>query len=121
MRVEIVRALTPYLFAIIVISALSGCAGKSNLTGIMIYGHEVRTVRLCNQTQTYWIQTTPELRELLKSQSHEMSKQPYQELYLEFTGTFTSENEGEFAKDYDGVISLKKINSLSDKIPIKCN
>lgn len=87
----------------------------------MIYGHEVRTVRLCNQTKTYWVQTTAELTERLKSHAHGMSKQPYQEFYLEFTGALTSENKGEFAKDYDGVIDLQKVHALSDKIPAQCN
>ena len=121
MQVEIVRLLSPYLFVAIAILPLYGCSVSNNMSGVMIYGHEVRTVRLCNQTKTYWVQTTAEITDRLKSHAPGMPKQPYQEFYLEFTGALASENKGEFAKDYDGVISLKKINSLSDKIPIKCN
>ena len=86
----------------------------------MIYGHEVRTVRLCGETKTYWLQTSSEIQTRLKEQSSQLSKAPYQPLYLVFSGAFTNEHVGEFAKEYDGVILLKKVHTLSARIPVEC-
>jgi hypothetical protein len=90
------------------------------MAGLMIYGHEVRTVRLCGETKTYWLQTSSEIQTRIKEQSSQLSKTPYQPLYLVFTGAFTDELEGEFAKEYDGAVLLKKVHTLSARIPVEC-
>ena len=90
------------------------------MTGIMVYGHEVRTVRLCNQTQVHWLQAPPEIHKDLQETSGQSSLQPYQELYLDFTGRLAAESKGEFAKSYDGSIEIMQINEISTDIPDHC-
>jgi hypothetical protein len=88
--------------------------------GVLIYGHEVRTVRLCGQAKTYWLHMSTEQHNQLRSQVNRISKEPYQELYSEFYGAFTDDFSGEFAKGYDGTIELQKVHSLSEEIPASC-
>jgi hypothetical protein len=102
--------------------ALFSCASSApKLSGVVVYGHEVRTVRLCGEQQLFWLHTTPEQNVFLAAEFQRLSKRPYQELYLDFTGRLMNNSPGEFSRAYDGTISLEVIHKLSIEIPDNCN
>ena len=100
---------------------LSTCAKPApELSGIIIYGHEVRTIQLCGDSQVFWLHVTQEEQQKLLAQSRSLTSSPYQELYLEFTGSLMDEAPGEFAKEYAGAVKVESIKTLSVVIPDSC-
>ena len=101
---------------------LSACAKPApELSGIVVYGHEVRTIRLCGDSQVFWLHATQEEQQKLLAQSRSLTSYPYQELYLEFTGSMMDEAPGEFAKEYVGAVKVESIKTLSVEIPDSCS
>jgi hypothetical protein len=50
-----------------------------------------------------------------------MRGKPYQPIYLEATGTIDTKSAREgFARDYDGVVHLRKVARMSNAIPQAC-
>lgn len=106
------------LFTLVLVS----CARPpTQLTGIIVYGHEVRTVRLCGDAQTFWLHLTQEQQQQLAAKSRNLTTYPYQELYLEFIGSKMSYAPGEFAKAYAGSIKVEQIWHVSVVIPNSCS
>ena len=99
------------------------CCSRSaqELSGIVVYGHEVRTVQLCGQPKVYWLQMTVEQQQRLKREQQRLTRQPYQGVYLDFRGETVADSSGEFAKQYDGTIRLEAILNVSATIPSSCS
>ena len=111
-----------YLALLVSLFQLSACAKPApELTGIIVYGHEVRTIRLCGDSQVFWLHATQEEQRKLLAKSRSLTRYPYQELYLEFTGRLMDEAPGEFAKDYAGAVEVESIKALSVVIPDSCS
>jgi len=101
---------------------LQACVQHDNrLLGVVVYGHEVRTVRLCGETQQLWLHMTPEQQLQLKSELQEVTTPLYQEAYIEFTGSMLDVPPGELAREYDGTIKIKQILKLSITVPDSCS
>lgn len=101
--------------------AFFSCARPAQkLSGIVVYGHEVRTVRLCGQPQVFWMHMTSEQRQQLVVEIQKLSQDPYREHYIEFNGETGEDAPGEFAKEYEGTIIVTKINKISAEIPTSC-
>ena len=104
------------------VSVLSSCTRSTmELSGVVVYGHEARTVQLCGEQQLLWLHTTPELHAFLETESRRLTQRPYQELYLDFVGSMMSDPPGEFSREYDGTIKLEEIRELSAVIPDSCS
>ncbi len=104
------------------VSVLSSCTRSTmELSGVVVYGHEARTVQLCGEQQLLWLHTTPELHAFLETESRRLTQRPYQELYLDFVGSMMSDPPGEFSREYDGTIKLEEIRKLSTVIPDSCS
>ncbi len=101
---------------------LSACARSASpeLSGVIVYGHEIRTIRLCGDSQTFWLHATEEEQRKLVSKSRSLTSYPYQELYLEFYGSMLNEPSGEFAKAYAGSIKVEQVRNISVVIPNSC-
>lgn len=93
----------------------------AELSGIVTYGHEVRTVQLCGYPQLYWLHMTPEQHDQMEAEYQKLARQPYQELYLDFTGQLEDINPGEFAKSDEGTIRIEQIRAVSAIIPDNCD
>jgi len=105
-----------------IVSVLSSCMQPTmELSGVVVYGHEARTVQLCGEQQLFWLHTTPELHAFLETESRRLTQRPYQELYLDFVGSMMSDPPGEFSREYDGTIRLEEIRELSAVIPDSCS
>ena len=111
-----------YLALLVSLFQLSACAKPApELSGIIVYGHEVRSIRLCGDSQVFWLHATQEEQRKLLAKSRSLTSYPYQELYLEFTGSLMDEAPGEFAKDYAGAVNVESIKALFVEIPDSCS
>ena len=111
-----------YLALLVSLFQFSACAKPApELSGVIVYGHEVRTIRLCGDSQVFWLHATQEEQRKLLAKSRSLTRYPYQELYLEFTGRLMDEAPGEFAKDYAGAVEVESIKALSVVIPDSCS
>ena len=103
------------------IVGLASCVqSSSHMSGLLIYGHEVRTIQLCGHSEVYWLATTQQQRQHLVEAVQTLSQFPYQKLYIELSGTMGEDVAGEFSREYDGTIRVKKINRISAVIPDGC-
>ncbi len=100
---------------------LSSCAHSSaEFSGLLVYGHEARTIRLCDRPEIFWLATTPQQRQELAAAVQKLSQAPYQKLYVELSGTAGKNAPGEFSRDCDGTIQIMKIKKISSVIPDRC-
>lgn len=102
---------------------LLSCSCNSSaglLQGRLVYGHEVRTVRLCGESQVLWLQVTAAQHQSLLAESSSLTAAPYQELFVVFSGRVMSDFPGELARDYDGTVRLDDLVSLSLQVPETC-
>lgn len=109
------------LFIFMAVVLWSCARPPAQLSGIIVYGHEVRTIRLCGDSQTFWLHATQEQQQQLAAMSQNLITYPYQELYLEFTGRMLNDAPGEFAKEYAGTIKVEQVESISVVIPSSCS
>jgi len=117
----VIRRLLSLLVLLFVFN-LQACAQPENkLLGVVVYGHEVRTVRLCGETQQLWLHLTPEQQMQLKSELQKVTTPLYQEAYIEFTGSMLDVPPGELAREYDGTIKVEQILKLSITVPDSCS
>jgi hypothetical protein len=116
-----VKRINIYLIILIFILPAFACSAKKKMSGVMVYGHEARTVKICGQTNVYWIHADKALQQQLRGQAQKLSNEPYGELYIEFSGVFSNSIKGEFAREYDGTIELQKVHVITAGIPANCN
>lgn len=91
------------------------------MSGIIVYGHEVHIVRLCGDSQAFWLHATQEQQRQLAAQTQSLTTYPYQELFLVFTGSINADAPGEFARDYAGTVNVERIIDISAVIPDSCS
>ena len=90
------------------------------LSGIVVYGHEARSIQLCGCSQVFWLETTSQQRQQLVAELQKLPQKPYRQLYMELNGNMAKDSRGEFAKRYDGSIRIVKINRISATISDSC-
>ena len=101
------------------VSVLSSCTRSTmELSGVVVYGHEARTVQLCGEQQLLWLHTTPELHAFLETESRRLTQRPYQELYLDFVGSMMSDPLVSFPESMMERSNLKKSASFQLLFPI---
>ena len=99
---------------------LSGCAKPpEQYAGRLVYAHEARTIGLCDEEQSYWLQAEGSLHQRLQTDYLNLIDENYQQIYLEFSGR-PAESVAEFAADYAGTLQLETIETLSAQIPADC-
>ena len=88
------------------------------------FGHEVESFRPCGSKKAYWVRGGDRTLQPLRQRAErlrEMRGKPYQPIYVEATGTIDTKSAREgFARDYDGVVRLRKVARVSNAIPQAC-
>jgi uncharacterized membrane protein len=82
------------------------------MRGLLIFGHEARTLQLCGDTRTFWV-SAPEVRHVLEQEYRRLAIRPYDPVYAELDGAFIDRPGTGFAADYDGTVEINKIHLLS--------
>ena len=112
-------------FALALLASVAGTAcGEETLRGRFYWGHEVRSFHLCGSKKAYWVEGVDETLRPLRERAEalrERSGRPYPPLYLEALGSLDTESKREgFARDYDGLLHLRKVARVSDLVPERC-
>ena len=102
---------------------LAGCTSSNNIEfeGYFTYGHEVSSFKMCNDSKEYWL--SGEGMEVITQASLSLAdvrNEPYQPVYINFSGFFDSREAVGFAEDYDGLIYLDKLLKYSEQFPLGC-
>ena len=113
-----------WLPALLLCAAGSTWAADEMLRGRYAFGHEVESFRPCGSRKSYWVQGGDRTLQPLRQRAErlrEMRGKPYQPIYVEATGTIDTRSKRDgFARDYDGVVHLRKVARISNAIPDAC-
>ena len=90
------------------------------LSGILIYGHEVRSFQPCDSDRMFWIHATGEHHRELLGQYNRLDAGPYEKLYAEIDGEFSDQMAGMFSRDFDVVINLNQVHQVSKQAMNSC-
>jgi hypothetical protein len=113
-----------WLLALLLCAAGTTWAADDMLRGRYYFGHEVESFQPCGSKKAYWVRGGDRTLQPLRQRAErlrEMRGKPYQPIYLEATGTIDTKSAREgFARDYDGVVHLRKVARISNAIPQAC-
>ena len=63
----------------VLLFAPSGPAGSEEMRGLLVMGHEARSLQPCNDDRTLWVSARGALQ-------HQLTTRPYEEVYVELDG-----------------------------------
>lgn len=101
--------------------SIAGVPVAAEMRGLMVFGHEVRSLQLCGESKVFWIRAPGQLRETLRADYGRLARGPYAPVYVEIEGYFSALPAGEFAADYDGVIVVSEVRSVSGDGIVACH
>ena len=90
----------------------AGTLSGAELRGLLVFGHEVRSLQPCGDTRVFWVHAPGALQQL-QTDYRRLAKRPYAPLYVEIEGEFSQHRVSEFAADYDGTIVVSEVRSVS--------
>jgi len=93
--------------------APAGSAGSAEMRGLLVMGHEARSLQPCDDDRTLWVSARGALLQQLMAAVHQLTTRPYEEVYVELDGEPGTEPAGEFAKDYDGTVEVREVRFVS--------
>jgi len=92
---------------------LSAATFAEDMRGVLVYGHEVRTLRFCSDERLYWVVADADVRERIVAGVARETDQPYQPVMLDFDGRFVDRPLPGLAADVDGMIEVLAVRSVS--------
>jgi len=111
---------TTGLLGVLLLTAAGTLAG-AEMRGLLVFGHEVRSLQLCGDTQVFWIRAPAPLHQQLQAEYRRLANRPYEPLYVEIEGEFSEHPVSEFATDYDGTIVVSEVRSVSGEGIAACS
>jgi len=100
------------LLGILLLTGARTLAG-TELRGLLVFGHEVRSLQLCGDPRVFWVQAHTAVRQQLETEYHRLARRPYETLYAELEGDFSEHPTSAFAADYDGTVTVREVRSVS--------
>jgi hypothetical protein len=90
--------------------------------GHYTWGHEVNTFTPCNDQKTYWVTGSQVLLKNLEEQYKILTKTPYEKTFAVISGTLSPKdtNSDGFDSDYDGLINIDTVESISPSSDTNC-
>jgi hypothetical protein len=88
--------------------------------GAYIFGHEVNSFEECGAGLSYWVRSSDGVAAQIRNFYEVNTNKPYQPIYIEFEGKLTDGKASGFAADYDGLIQVDRLLTLSAAIPDDC-
>jgi uncharacterized membrane protein len=83
------------------------------MRGLLVLGHEVRSLQLCGGTRVFWLHAPGPLRQQLQTEYDRLTNRPYQPVYIEIAGEFSEAPASGFAADYDGTVVISEVRLVS--------
>jgi putative lipoprotein len=81
--------------------------------GLLVFGHEVRSLKLCGDSKVFWVRAPAPLRQRLQASYRHLAKRAYAPVYVEIDGDFSDSPAGGFAAGYAGTIVVSAVRSVS--------
>jgi uncharacterized membrane protein len=91
----------------------AGTLSGAELHGLLVFGHEVRSLQPCGDTRVFWVHAPDALHQQLQADYRRLVKRPYEPVYVEIEGEFSEHPVSGFAADYDGTIVISEVRSIS--------
>jgi hypothetical protein len=92
-------------------------ASSGELRGVLVYGHEERTLSLCGDGRVYWVAAAAAaaagVRDEIVAAIARETSQPYQPVLLVFDGQFVDGELSGFAENLDGMIEVRAVHAIS--------
>jgi uncharacterized membrane protein len=101
-----------YFFGVLLLTG-AGALSAAELRGLLVFGHEVRSLQPCGDTRVFWVHAPAALRQQLQTDYRRLATRPYEPLYVEIEGEFSKHQASGFAADYDGTIVISAVRSVS--------
>lgn len=98
---------------IALIGFASGTACAEPMRGLLVFGHETRTLQLCGADETFWVDAPEALRTRLETRYRAVVTRPYEAVCAKIEGKILDQPAGAFAADYDGTIGVSELHSIS--------
>ena len=108
------------LFCSFAVVAAGAIASPPEWEGLYTYGHEVNSFHPCGSSQDYWISTSPSINRQLRDFVIQHTTEAYQPVYLRLRGQLSMEKGDGFAADYDGLMHIQEMVTLSEYAPVHC-
>jgi uncharacterized membrane protein len=100
------------LLGILLLTGAGTLAG-AELRGLLVFGHEVRSLQPCGDARVFWLHAPGALHQQLHADYRRLAKRPYDPLYVEIEGVLSEHPVSGFAADYDGSIVVSEVRSIS--------
>ena len=89
--------------------------------GAYRWGHEVNSFCPCGSDKCYWVRTSDQLQQQLRSYVQQHTSKPYQPVYLLMRGQLLDQPGEGFAQDYEALISIDALIALGSGLPRDCH
>ena len=106
--------------AMAAILAVSACGPASADRALYYWGAEVNAICPCSSQQCFWVRGDDGIVGSLRSFVQRNIETPYQPVYIEYQGRLLDETPVGFAANYDGLLEVTRVFSLSASIPADC-
>ena len=91
----------------------AGTLAGAEMRGLLVFGHEARSLQPCGDDRVFWVQAPAVLRQRLETAYRRFARRPYEAVYVELVGEFSEHFSSGFAADYDGTIVVRDVRSVS--------
>ena len=99
------------LFMLVFATAANASSGS--MRGVLVYGHEERTLSLCGDERLYWVAAAADVRDQIVAGVARETNRPYQPVMLVFEGQFVDRELPGLAGNVSGMIEIRTIHSLT--------
>lgn len=107
-----VNVLFAALFAMLMMTP-SQPAWSEEMRGLLVMGHETRSLQLCGDDRTLWVSVPSAVRQQLEASVRHVTTRPYEAVYVELNGELSVEPASEFGADYDGTVEAHQVRFVT--------
>lgn len=104
-------------------ASTAAAADAPLMQGVFFWGPQVETFSPCNTNQTFWLDGEPEQLAPLEDMAidkADKANEAYQPIYAEIRAVSAGQATDGYAVEYDGVLSLQQVVTLSPEVPSSC-
>src|SRR6478735_8397825 len=107
------------LVALLLVAACRPSAAQPDqiYSGMFVWGAEVRSFSPCDQKVRYWVSGPDSVTAPLLEFYRKNTTQPYGRIYISLRGQLLDEARDGFAADYDGLLKVSQVLSMSKDAP----
>jgi hypothetical protein len=96
------------LDVVLTITTLVACSAppRDVRGGLYVFGHEVESLHLCNDTSAYWLLAPPSVSRLLRARHDSLTDKPYRPVFVEVRGQVSTKPTDGFARTTTAISRL---------------